>query len=106
MFTTSSSFPDDGLIQQSDVREVMKAAMEENGMKFDEREIENLAQALYEDAAGLAAGEANPEGLNEVRVRKNLYFWLLVFPNPENGPCLEFGVVFVCFRGSFNLVDA
>ena len=50
--------------------------MEENGMKFDEREIENLAQALYEDAAGLAAGEANPEGLNEVRVRKNLFFVL------------------------------
>ena len=33
------SFPDDGLIQQSDLREVMKACMEENGMKFDEKEI-------------------------------------------------------------------
>lgn len=49
---------DDGLIQQSDLRSVMTACMEENGMRFDEKEIEDLAQALYEDAAGLAAGEA------------------------------------------------
>ena len=32
--------------------------MEENGMKFDDKEIEELATALYEDAAGLAAGES------------------------------------------------
>ena len=32
--------------------------MEENGMRFDEKEVEDLAQALYEDAAGLAAGES------------------------------------------------
>jgi len=51
---------DDGLIQQSDLREVMKACMEENGMNFDEKEVEGLAQALYEDAAGLAAGEDVP----------------------------------------------
>eukprot|EP00095_Tigriopus_kingsejongensis_P001891 maker-scaffold287_size221780-snap-gene-0.26 protein:Tk01891 transcript:maker-scaffold287_size221780-snap-gene-0.26-mRNA-1 annotation:"nadph oxidase 5-like isoform x5" len=58
----SLSLPlDDGLIQQSDLREVMKACMEENGMRFDEKEIEDLAQALYEDAAGLAAGEAAME---------------------------------------------
>ena len=59
-----NAFPtpaDDGLIQQSDLREVMKACMEENGMRFDEKEIEDLAQALYEDAAGLAAGEAAQE---------------------------------------------
>ena len=30
-------FTDDGLIQQSDLREVMKACMEENGMNFDEK---------------------------------------------------------------------
>ena len=35
----------------------MKACMEENGMNFDEKEVEGQAQALYEDAAGLAAGE-------------------------------------------------
>ena len=27
-------------------------------MRFDEKEVEDLAQALYEDAAGLAAGES------------------------------------------------
>ena len=37
----------------------MKACMEENGMKFDEKEIEDLAEALFLDAAGRAtpAGE-------------------------------------------------
>ncbi len=63
MTSACSCSADDGLIQQSDLREVMKACMEENGMRFDEKEIEDLAQALYEDAAGLAAGEqdANSE---------------------------------------------
>ncbi len=50
-------YPDDGLIQQSDLRSVMTACMEENGMRFDEKEIEDLAHALYEDAAGLAADQ-------------------------------------------------
>ena len=59
------SIIDDGLIQQSDLREVIKACMEENGMRFDEKEVEDLAQALYEDAAGLAAGESadNSKGI-------------------------------------------
>ena len=39
--------PDDGLIQQSDLRLVMKACMEENGMKFDEKEIEDLVSRYY-----------------------------------------------------------
>ena len=35
-------------------------------MRFDEKEIEDLAQALFEDAAGLAEGEAASEvGLAE-----------------------------------------
>ena len=40
--SVSMFLPDDGLIQQSDLRLVMKACMEENGMKFDEKEIEDL----------------------------------------------------------------
>ena len=32
--------------------------MDENGMRFDDKEVEELATALYEDAAGLAAGES------------------------------------------------
>ena len=35
-------FTDDGLIQQSDLREVMKACMEENGMNFDEKVISSF----------------------------------------------------------------
>ena len=65
MIITTFSIIDDGLIQQSDLREVIKACMEENGMRFDEKEVEDLAQALYEDAAGLAAGESadNSKGI-------------------------------------------
>ncbi len=47
----------------------MTACMEENGMRFDEKEIEDLAQALYEDAAGLAAGEAHAEGWRDAASR-------------------------------------
>ena len=32
----------------------MKACMEENGMKFDNRDMESLVQALYQDAMGSA----------------------------------------------------
>lgn len=41
---------DDGLIDESDLREVMKACMVENGMEFDESEVSDLANALFEDA--------------------------------------------------------
>ncbi len=41
---------DDGLIDESDLREVMKACMVENGMEFDEKEVSDLANALFEDA--------------------------------------------------------
>jgi len=41
---------DDGLIDESDLREVMKACMVENGMQFDEKEVTDLANALFEDA--------------------------------------------------------
>ena len=44
------SFLDDGLIDESDLREVMKACMVENGMHFDEKEVSDLATALFEDA--------------------------------------------------------
>jgi hypothetical protein len=44
------SCTDDGLIDESDLREVMKACMVENGMEFDEKEVSDLANALFEDA--------------------------------------------------------
>ena len=41
---------DDGLIDQPDLREVMRACMVENGMHFDEKEVSDLANALFDDA--------------------------------------------------------
>ena len=46
---------DDGLIDESDLREVMKACMLENGMEFDEKEVADLANALFEDAVRVSA---------------------------------------------------
>ncbi|XP_076029976.1 NADPH oxidase 5-like [Oratosquilla oratoria] len=40
----------DGLIQQSELQQVMKACMEENGMKFNLDQIQDLTMALFEDA--------------------------------------------------------
>ena len=37
----------------------MKACMEENGMKFDDRAIESLVQALYQDAMGAACASGD-----------------------------------------------
>ena len=52
---TVSCLTDDGLIDESDLREVMKACMVENGMQFDEKEVASLANALFEDAVQVAA---------------------------------------------------
>ena len=49
-FLTLFPLADDGLIDESDLREVMKACMVENGMEFDEKEVSDLANALFEDA--------------------------------------------------------
>jgi len=40
----------DGLIQLRELEHVMRACMEENGMKFSDEQIEDLAIALFEDA--------------------------------------------------------
>ena len=50
-------FADDGLIDESDLREVMKACMVENGMEFDEKEVSDLANALFEDAVQVGSRE-------------------------------------------------
>lgn len=43
-------FSGDGLIQQRELEHVMRACMEENGMKFSEEQIEDLTVAMFEDA--------------------------------------------------------
>ncbi|XP_049831292.1 NADPH oxidase 5 [Schistocerca gregaria] len=40
----------DGLIQHRELQHVMRACMEENGMKFSEDQIDDLTMALFEDA--------------------------------------------------------
>ncbi|XP_044590115.1 NADPH oxidase 5 isoform X1 [Cotesia glomerata] len=40
----------DGLIQHRELEHVMRACMEENGMKFSDEQIEDLTLALFEDA--------------------------------------------------------
>lgn len=43
-------FLGDELIQVSELKEVLKACVEENGMKFPEEQLEQLTFALYDDA--------------------------------------------------------
>ena len=40
----------DGLIQEKELQHVMRACMDENGMKFDEGEVYELTHALFHDA--------------------------------------------------------
>ncbi|EFX75389.1 hypothetical protein DAPPUDRAFT_323294 [Daphnia pulex] len=40
----------DGLIKLCELKSVLKACIEENGMKFSEKQVEELAEALYDDA--------------------------------------------------------
>ncbi|XP_066957368.1 NADPH oxidase 5 isoform X2 [Macrobrachium rosenbergii] len=53
----------DGLIQQSELQKVMKACMEENGMKFSDEQIEDLTLALFEDADTQKQGAITYESL-------------------------------------------
>ncbi|EEC04724.1 NADPH oxidase, putative, partial [Ixodes scapularis] len=40
----------DGMIQPNELRDVMKACMEENGLQFSDPELDELTQVLFEDA--------------------------------------------------------
>ncbi|KAG7170629.1 NADPH oxidase 5-like 1, partial [Homarus americanus] len=53
----------DGLIQQSELQKVMKACMEENGMKFSDEQIEDLTLAMFEDADTQNTGAITYESL-------------------------------------------
>ena len=52
IFIISYNFckPGDGLIQEKELQHVMRACMDENGMKFDEGEVDELTHALFHDA--------------------------------------------------------
>ena len=40
----------DGQIDQTELREIIKSCVAENGMEFDEDQVNDLAQALFVDA--------------------------------------------------------
>ena len=40
----------DGLIQREELQHVMRACMEENGMKFSDTQIDDLTRAMFDDA--------------------------------------------------------
>ena len=40
----------DGVIDQSELKEIIKSCVAENGMEFDETQVDDLARALFEDA--------------------------------------------------------
>ncbi|XP_018404285.1 PREDICTED: NADPH oxidase 5 [Cyphomyrmex costatus] len=55
----------DGLIQLRELEHVMRACMEENGMKFSDEQIEDLTIALFEDADQGNKGAITFEGLKK-----------------------------------------
>lgn len=78
--------PGDGLIQEKELQHVMRACMDENGMNFDEGEVDELTRALYHDATALtkkmsAAGvgpqqpyhPASGITFEALKVRKSIY---------------------------------
>ena len=54
MFFFFFSVVGDGLIQEKELQHVMRACMDENGMKFDEGEVDELTRALFHDAVQLS----------------------------------------------------
>ncbi|XP_055379430.1 uncharacterized protein LOC129610760 isoform X2 [Condylostylus longicornis] len=53
----------DGLIQHSEFHDVIRACMEENGMKFSNEQIEDLTTAMFEDADPFNRGAITYEAL-------------------------------------------
>lgn len=50
IFFFSSYIWGDGLIQREELQHVMRACMDENGMKFSDTQIDDLTRAMFEDA--------------------------------------------------------
>ncbi|XP_055921877.1 NADPH oxidase 5 isoform X2 [Eupeodes corollae] len=53
----------DGLIQHKELHDVIRACMEENGMRFSEDQIEDLTTAMFEDADPYNRGTITYEAL-------------------------------------------
>ncbi|XP_067002096.2 NADPH oxidase 5 [Anabrus simplex] len=89
----------DGLIQHRELQHVMRACMEENGMKFSEDQIDDLTMALFEDADADNRGAITYEALkNQLEkhggLLENLSISIdrwLVPPKPKESPRSIFG---------------
>ncbi|GLH10501.1 Dual oxidase [Gryllus bimaculatus] len=89
----------DGLIQHRELQHVMRACMEENGMKFSEEQIDDLTMALFEDADADNRGAITYEALkNQLEkhggLLENLSISIdrwLVPPKPKAAPRSLFG---------------
>lgn len=55
----------DGLIQLRELEHVMRACMEENGIQFNEEQIEELTMALFDDADQANRGAITFEALKK-----------------------------------------
>ncbi|XP_055700750.1 NADPH oxidase 5 [Phlebotomus papatasi] len=53
----------DGLIQHRELQHVMRACMDENGMKFSQEQVEDLTMAMFEDADPYNRGAITYEAL-------------------------------------------
>ena len=53
--------------QEPELREVITACMKENGMKFDDKTIGDMVNALYRDAIG--SGDSNGITINELKTQ-------------------------------------
>ena len=60
---------EDGVLEERNFREVIKACMRENGMDFDEDELNNLASALFQD--GVKDGQDHMD-LDDFKASKQL----------------------------------
>lgn len=56
---SSNFLVDDGTIQFNELRNVIRECMKENGLKFQETEIDELTKMLFEDADTDGSGSIN-----------------------------------------------
>lgn len=117
----------DGLIQQYELQHVMRACMEENGMKFSEEQLDDLTMAMFEDADSLNKGAITLEALTKQLMKhggllENLSIsidrWLVPVPTTNSNhikkkplphqlsvPYIKNNYVYVMFLAVFTVVN-
>ena len=60
----------DGLIKLNELKEVLEACVEENGLQFTDEQLDELTQALYDDAIKCV----NPNELASVDIDEGIRF--------------------------------